>query len=226
MNIVYKYYKKQYKKAIRCLDCLSDEVSEEKIHDFRITLKKIKSVYSLMDRDDLYAEIEPLYKITGKIRDLHVQKILLKDYKLKDIHKEIKKLIKDEMNYWLYFSTQLDSYKEILNTHKIIVKESDINIDSDFILKNLDISVELFEKDPHEVRKIIKENIAYVDILGDVDFNMEKFYMIDYLLGDWHDMYRLKKRVKNRDIEQEKYDLIKFDTNSFLNESIELYKTI
>ncbi|WP_187696208.1 CHAD domain-containing protein, partial [Xanthovirga aplysinae] len=81
-----KYYQLQNQKLQENLTKVKENFDEEALHDLRVSIKKIKALYELMDCllekeyfiSKKFLPYKNLFKAAGKLRDIHVQQGLIR----------------------------------------------------------------------------------------------------------------------------------------------------
>ncbi len=224
-NPVYPYFLKHKQIILENLELCQDPKDIEAIHNFRLSVKRIKVVMALFEtlkKGDFIAkehlrEIKKLYRCSGKLRDLQVTSLLMTDMQfdgLKPIIEAfeariVKKRIKFEkalMAFDIKWLDQLD--KELFN---LLKQQSDKKlIASGYLMLNAlegDIQ-DIFrsttdEKRLHEIRTKIKDIIYLSNIFDEqlavqdhINISGERLRELGELAGNWHDCLNLEVEIK------------------------------
>jgi len=207
-NAIKKQLLSWVKKCRKFMNSTHEINNEAPIHDLRVEIKKIKAVsgiYSCTKEQDISGKIKScfrrMYKLSGKIRDLHIaEKVLLKHKIKTDQHltAHLKLQLDELQSEWneniSEFKTELLIVKNII---KQIQKDPDeqkcknLNASSKFRLKKALRKVPTANS-LHPLRKKIKEYQCICrTLLNQSDFRKfvpKQLEIIQEQIGKWHDV--------------------------------------
>ena len=198
MDLLTQYLTAQQLSFETNLPLINDPLEVEAVHDVRVSIKKIRSLFLLLrfispDEFDLhkyYSEFKPLFKKLGFLRDVQVQSTLLISYEEKleenfsDYSTFLKKLDskqRKKIDKWLPLYAQPD-WDHFFNLIRIIVDSSVMDLiiwkSNMFIENKLDEIRELLpaydNKTLHKIRRLLKEIRYMIDCL--IGFSGENFF--------------------------------------------------
>jgi len=214
---------------------LSNKTTEEDIHKLRTTLKKLKTFNILLDgllfrQKDFPIELTNLFKLSGEIRDIQIQKNILDEYE--DGYKAYLLFLCEQKVSKFKIKNNFDSELQHL-TDKLNAVE-DYHID-DQIIKNIQTRIKISYDETleiirnvssetlHEIRKRIKR-IYYTRLMLGDPTDIEKLDKIQDTIGLWHDCDVTIENIKKFDDDLEIVDLLAKKRDSLYNESLELIK--
>jgi len=226
--------KKQIKETIPG----SKEVDIDSIHDFRVALKKSRTmldfihfwVYQKSDKTAIYRRIRPIFKRTGKVRELQV-------------HEELLPEIAEQSGLDLEFLNKKISYHIIRNKAPLAKELKKFEKAYPRIFKNLEKQIKKSENlkqrtnaprayqvrlekriqkqlrsampDLHLIRMLIKQKVYIFDAFQEselLSFYKEfraEWKILETSMGKWHDqlclMEWLKKGLKWKRLDDEQY---------------------
>lgn len=189
---------------------LLKEVTTEDIHKLRTTLKKLKAFNILLDgclfrEKDFPIGFKELFKLSGEIRDIQIQQLILDEYE-------------DEYKYYLseLYQTKLTDFKikdnfdiEIQYMRDKLMKVENYHID-DQLIDNIQSQIQLVINNIHKnIENVSVENLHEIRIqlkrlyytylmIGNVEF-AEKLNGIQDVIGLWHDYDVTISRMKEFD---------------------------
>ena len=202
-----KYLDKEWQEMNAHLKAFLASGDEEALHKFRVQIKKLRAMLSLIEgaskHQGLLKKFKPIRKIfkyAGNIRDAHTNLKLSAQYMLKNEQFESgqHQIIVDGTNLFRHHGKKF--IKHIKETHKQLKKLlPHINNQSiaDFYRKQLEViavnfKVSGFTEDMHTNRKLIKilvynHKLANKALNGAVPFNAEYLDKLQGAIGEWHD---------------------------------------
>lgn len=214
MKKLNKYFANQFTKLLRLLTKYGQTADQETLHKFRITIKKIKSLYRLINFCDntfnYRKQFNPLKKIfadAGIIRNMYIAEKLINElemeFKSEDISfnsdpdkrkENISSFIKRISSFQkIIYRKYSDTEKYLINVSTECFKEYSLTRLTD--LKNM-IYPELNEAGLHDARKICKEIIFLNEMDGKAKKNIDPFYdRLQEMIGEWHDKSDLLKLI-------------------------------
>jgi CHAD domain-containing protein len=219
---VIEYYNKHRQLILDNLRLSAGRDNIDPVHDMRVSFKRLKILLQFLEilsdgkvkAKDEYAHFNKFYKISGKLRDLHVQKLLLDFY------------IESKGRSYIEYSDFLsDCIQESNNKYQAALRE----FDTSFFEKNFDQLFESIliktsdkmiigaaekilnsksigmrksyrqgkdEKRFHEIRRSLKD-LQYLNNMLKDELPVEKALNVDsnklteagQLLGSWHDKF-------------------------------------
>ena len=189
MDLLTHYLTTQQHSFEQNLPLINDPLEAEAVHDVRVSIKKIRSLFLLLkfvsqenfNYKKSYSEFKPLFKKLGFLRDVQVQSILLISYegelevKLSDYSAFLEKLNgkeREKIKKWLPSNIPPDwDYLYILinNIVDFSVPGFIIHKSNMFIENKLDEIRELLpaheNKTLHKIRRLLKEIRYIIDCL-------------------------------------------------------------
>jgi CHAD domain-containing protein len=229
------YYTELIKTFNDCHQNLLNKTTEEDIHKLRTTLKKLKTFNILLDgllfrQKDFPIELTNLFKLSGEVRDIQIQKNILDEYE--DGYKAYLLFILEYKVSRFKIKESFDIDIQRL-TDKLNMVE-DYHID-DQIIKNIqtrikmsyDETLEMIKKvspeNLHDIRKNIKR-IYYTRLMLGDPTDIEKLDKIQDVIGMWHDCEVTIEEIKKFDNNLDIIGLLEKKRDSLYNESLELIK--
>lgn len=212
MNSFNLYRHSCFKMLTNQLEKCKHSNDPEIIHEIRISLKKIKSLFNLIEYNfptfnaiNEYKTFKKIFKKTGFMRDFEITNQILNQYKRKIFNKNEGANNHREKKNNLVFRNKISQYKKTIKKYNTIamfycdkmriksLKEY-LNI-KDQELKNI-LLKKIKEKKLHSVRKMIKE-INYLSSIQKKYFTNKNYDLIQKMIGDWHDKKIAIKYLKN-----------------------------
>jgi hypothetical protein len=221
---LYAYYKHFEKRFFRFLEKAKYKSRENDIHEFRISIKKIKGIYKLIDlltdefdNQEHLLPIKRLFKPAGKIRESQVNMLLLKKiesekkmtrhYTLSQ-KRNVKKYRKDFDKQIQDFSPkELKRTRQIIKNYcKVFTRNQIINKSKEFVQERQGIIRDLLmQKDNidaiHKIRITLKEISAILGLLVELEVEELKPETLIELkqyeddIGLWHDYVILRESI-------------------------------
>lgn len=229
------YYSELIKTFNECHQNLLQKTTEQDIHKIRTTLKKLKTFNILLDgllfrQKDFPIELTNLFKLSGEIRDIQIQKNILEEYE--DGYKAYLLFMCEYKISKFKIKENFDAEIQSL-TDKLNMVE-DYHID-DQIIKNIqtrikmsyDETLEMIKnvspENLHDIRKNIKR-IYYTRLMLGDPTDIEKLDKVQDVIGTWHDCEVTIEEIKKFDNNLEIINLLAKKRDSLYNESLELIK--
>ena len=189
------------------LEAFLETGNQEDLHRFRVQIKKLKAMFSLLEdassQQGLLKNFKPvrkIFKYAGHIRDAHTNLLLSERYKLTNEAFETgqQKIIADGTNE--FQSNRKKFIKSIEGSYKSLKKQlpkvSDEAI-AEFYKNQLEhiagkLAVPDFSEEMHSNRKLIKTlvyNHKLTDkaLEGSLHINSEYLDKLQSTIGEWHD---------------------------------------
>jgi CHAD domain-containing protein len=219
MKNLKKYWNKRVDRVVSLISKKRSRRSANYYHDLRIEIKKIKALFELLqfysskfNRKSSLRPFKKLFEKAGSIREIQMERKMLAKY-LQQTQSRYLDILLNVQNKYEQSFTQIKFTKvveEILSKKKRVGKffadikrkaaEAYVVKMKRKIIKML--SVELDDKDVHEVRKKLKTlhyNIAQLQVESEILDGKQWTRFLD-LLGRWHDcevaIRHLKKFVR------------------------------
>ena len=199
------YSRSRFKSLTKLLEKSKEGLNPQSIHRIRLELKKIKSVYCLLDfcvrRFNYSREYKPLRKMfrkAGDIRDYDVLHQLYVRYKIRNYSKNISEKTNKKNKRMAAFSQNAEGYimdaeKQERRIKKYFKEFSSRDLEDYFLRIENKLSAKLFpqfrEDDLHGLRKHCKE-IIYLSEAGKDKKQLVRIKLYDKLqdiIGQWHD---------------------------------------
>lgn len=214
---------------------LLKEITTEDVHKLRTTLKKLRAFNNLLDgclfrEKDFPLGFKELFKLSGELRDIQIQQLILEEYE--DEYKDyLSKLYQTKLND---FKIKDNFEIEIQYLRDKLAKVEDYHID-DQLINNISSQIEvIFAKiqkmvvnisveNLHEIRIQLKRLYYTLLMIGDIE-SAEKLNSVQDVIGLWHDYDVTISRMKEYDDHVNVLLVEKKD--SFYNESVRLLETI
>lgn len=180
---------------------------QEKLHHFRVQVKKLRALLTLLDmtiaKSKLSKEFKPVKKIFkqgGKIREAYINLQLSSHYELKNddfILNQVNDMEKEMTDFRHHAKKYLKTIKSVHDELEDELKAIDDEKVNEFYKTHLEqIAVALnenqFNDELHNCRKKIKilmYNLKIADKALDDNFQLDKDYLdkLQGSIGDWHD---------------------------------------
>lgn len=217
---IVKYYQKHQQQVIENFQLSLETDNVDAIHDMRVSFKRFKILLQILEKisdgkivaKQEYGHFNKLYKASGRLRDLHVQRQLLDAYKLRNGNSYEhysdyieRRIIKRRIKYLLVASAFLpDFMTELGNQCQDLVSAEQtqylLSASAAIITSKLaSISQAYHQGDEpsfHKIRRALKE-IQYLNNIMDNQLPIRQLVNIDALrvaelgqmLGAWHDKW-------------------------------------
>ncbi|MDQ3021977.1 MAG: CHAD domain-containing protein [Bacteroidota bacterium] len=181
---------------------------QETLHNIRVELKKIKTIFHLINfcskNFNASKEYKPLNKIfreAGKIRKVYLTEKLFLEHRIKFVKEATNINIENKLIY--EFRQNISRYKNNIGKNYKSLEKNFYKVDINCYRKYLDIKkhkaditiyADTDESELHEARKIIKEIIYLSNISPSAKKNINPLYdEIQNVIGRWHDKQMLMK---------------------------------
>ncbi|MCF8367352.1 MAG: CHAD domain-containing protein [Bacteroidales bacterium] len=194
-------------------------MDEEAIHQMRVAIKRIRTIQKLKKHihfptiidDDQYSSIKTIFTVSGNLRDLQIQQILLKGYMkvlkspfthLSGYLSSQEKVLTEKLNTTIS-QTDFSSFPEIPEPEESLSgleDTSDLRLQSiDFLKKKLEKIFKLIyildqDEHVHDLRKQVKQLFFILQFLYNhfpesaiSDFNLGNIKNVGERIGDWND---------------------------------------
>jgi CHAD domain-containing protein len=210
-------------------------VSPKRIHDFRLTVKRLRALIRLLNQltneqvnPKLNKSLRKIYTSTGKLRDLHIHTILLKSIKENSPY-EVKRLSKSINKFEKKAKKKIDKSFKKLDSNSY---NSLISFFKEQENKNLEISKEIcyqFVENKHfkirllvgssyedivlhEIRKHLKDIVYTLQLIQNEDSNfvisaknLNWLNNLQERLGLWNDWFTLHQMIINANTTKQLY---------------------
>lgn len=192
------------------------KLDEDAIHDFRVALKKTRTVlnflnywsYGQASSRKIISEFKPIFRKTGKIRELHIHKSLvpeiaeLSGLDIEFLHKKISyQIIRNKpflgQNTKAFKKKIPGIYKKIYTRIKAAEKgKTRIDAAANFqiiLARKIQKQVSSESPDLHQIRKFLKQQIYIFDAFQEselLSFYKEfraEWKILESTIGTWHD---------------------------------------
>ncbi len=202
-----KYLDKEWKEMNAHLQKFLETGDQEALHKFRVQIKKLKAMLSLVEdtasKHGLLKDFKPvrkIFKYAGDIREAHMNLQLGETYEIKNeaFETDQHRIIEEGTNQ---FRLQGKKFlKNIKNAHKLLKKQLP-DVDDEAIaayyqkqLREIatNLAVSGFNEDMHTNRKLIKilvynHKLAEKALNGSLPFNTRYLDKLQEAIGKWHD---------------------------------------
>jgi len=200
--------------------------STDEVHDTRVCIKRIRAfvkVFKVKNKNKKIRklqnkELNIIFKTTGKLRDLEIQKYLLKDYenllnqnfselekkvneKIVERRKDLREILSGRQKDFLPLFQQ-----EVINEIESLKDEKIIGLIKKYLVKEIKKTGEnrnrIIPKVLHKQRILLKEIRFCLEMSGEMvsDLNTEDqisgIKEMEDLLGSWHDYNILNRTVE------------------------------
>lgn len=213
MKQIKKYASVRFVKLLNLLDRYDKTPTEEILHNIRVELKKIKSLFHLINFcskkfnvSKEYSSLREIFREAGKIREMEVLNKLFLEYHMESVNEEIK-----SGNHNLLvsnFRKNISKYKRMTATILNNIEKNLEKINSDCFKKYSEIKKEklnkqifpiLIEAELHNMRKVIKEIIYIAGISSWSKKKLDPIYEnIQNVIGSLHDKQMLLKLLEEQ----------------------------
>ncbi|HLX93078.1 MAG TPA: CHAD domain-containing protein [Puia sp.] len=227
-----KYIRKLEREAIDQLKAIAHSTDEESIHRFRIAIKKMKALQSLLKdfkKKNFIRPVKKAFKATGGVRDIgNANAIELDHFKLStrtsqkrksEFEAEYRKLARHILEYKPCFAkTKKKFTRQIGGVHMKMLKNhfgKELAKIPRLIVRN---DIEAI----HESRKKLK-NLFYLHNMLPEPLQRKLNIRIKYIddlqdkIGKWHDLVQAEPMLKKR-IGEKQLIVIRSEKQSFLDE--------
>jgi CHAD domain-containing protein len=224
-KFIFSYANSLVLQLVKLIRNKKEKVSPKRIHDFRITVKRLSALMRLLNQltneqvnPKLNKSLKKIYTRTGKLRDLYIHKKLLNSIKVnspnevkrlkKSIHKSRRKANKKIDNSFQKldfnsYNSLISFFKEQENKNIKISKESCYQFVENKHLKIISLAEPKVEDIVlHEVRKHLKDIVYTLQLIQieDPNFvisvkNLNWFNNLQERLGYWNDWFTLHKTI-------------------------------
>lgn len=225
-NILNRYYKKQRKAFQVSLPMIEDPDHAEAIHDLRVSVKKIRSLFNLIraiteagfhSKKKLKC-FKKLFRSVACIRDMQVQQHFLAGIESSSQIKStsfVEYLHGLEMDERKNLSGRIQNFKpiawdlmdrEILEIYHNTGKDQVISKTKQYVRDKIEkihyLASQGKKKVFHEIRRLLKEVRYMLDMLTltikdkKLKIQIEQIKIVEDLLGDWHDRQIALKLLK------------------------------
>lgn len=247
MNCLEVYRRKLVREINLEFRSILNEPDEEPVHDFRVGVKRLTALYLFLQSVDrgikakkILKPYRGLFKVIGKVRDLHIAENLLLQLGTSKI--ELNKLRKPEGPYY-------KSFKSIVNDQNISgirvptipslsISDRSILAGKKLYLRGLlsnicTIEKRMTQKEWHKKRIILKRYHHTLDAFQFCPGNqlneeeLKQMRMLENLLGDWHDRVTSLELISTQSlsgVEEKKRELMKQERILLSAARIYLYK--
>lgn len=201
---IYKEVKKRDEIFIKSTRKTIKNTNMKNIHDMRVAYRRFETSietynYILLKEKKLrFKNIKKVFKILGKMRDIQIQKGIIKDFKIGDqLSSYIEYLDKE-------FSNRDEEFKELLKQFSVVDMES-------YIKKILKVIKSESKKNPQKLKKknlkkiYLKSKEEIVEILDSIDFeDVESIHIARLYLKK----YRYRLEVISTEIKIPRYEVL------------------
>lgn len=213
---LYQFYKEKEEVFHKNFKVINSEPTFHSIHDFRVSIKRIKAIFRLLDMISFefnskiqFKPYRSVFKPAGNIREVQVNRNTIKLYKLTPETKSSftkycdKKEGKSQLR--LIEKLSLFDYDLAKNTKKLIkdsckeISEDEVRMKTDFFIRERIEAIEKIasnspdELSVHQARINLKEISAVIMLLKKMELQgfdkdiLHKIKKTEDKLGDWHD---------------------------------------
>lgn len=211
------YWKKQKAGLRLLLKIPKKKFGKRNIHLFRVELKKLKALLLMtefqnkeFDRKKYYKPFRKLFSLTGKVRELQIEKAILKKFndkkQIQDFLKFLDRKIEAKKKvFFKNFNSKLNSkiemrLKQLNPTIRKLEKTNFSDYFKNLVLeiKLLLVSEKLDETNGHLFRKKLQTLLYNLESLsiGKDTLSIPEYEELLKLLGSWHDMIRSDELLK------------------------------
>jgi CHAD domain-containing protein len=202
-----KYLDKEWKEMNTRLKAFLETGSQEELHKFRVQIKKLKAMLSLLEGTSKHSHllknfkpVKKIFKYAGQIRDAYVNLQLSEKYHIKNESFEAgqQKIIDKGTTHFRHKGKKY--LKNIKHTYKQLKKKLPKVHDgsvTEFYKEQLNqiaagMAISSFTEDMHTNRKLIKilvynHKLADKAINGSAHFNIQYLDKLQEAIGKWHD---------------------------------------
>lgn len=229
-NRLKKYWIKRIKKLIELLEATSSNVEEEYFHSIRIEIKKIRALFGILQHNNTKFKkrgygrpFKAIFKQTGGVRELHIEKTMLRKYLPHSESQYIDLLDKINRRYEQEFFSfnRKELIKKVERVRDQVLLEIDkmktANVHSHLEKLERKISTQLNREitntEAHDLRsklKMLQYNQSQVQHFTQLGKGRRTASFLT-LLGQWHD-YEVAIEHLNKFVQQGK------PSNTYLSE--------
>lgn len=228
MKSIRKYYRSRYDLLLCSLELYYTYPDPEILHNIRVELKKIRSLFNYLRFTDKkfsfkneYKSFKKIFKEAGMIRELHLILKLIQKYKIRIPDEEFYSAQEYRLTY--EFRTGIEEFKKELKVaHQSAEKhlsKSDTGKLSEYLLVRQLLLQKLLTQLPdraglHDIRKVIKDIVYLSEILFGKQNSAEQIFDdIQNSIGKWHDKQVLIGFLQENYPESHKGIVIKLNTS-------------
>ena len=204
-----KYLQKRVGKLIGLLNEIPGKCSVDYFHSIRIEIKRIKALFKLIDfschhfpRKKVFEPFKQIFAITGKIREVHVEQLLVTEYVAATNFKYKTVVDRNLQRHHLGFEELLKTnilkriVRRVANAEEAIesMHKKNLSVYLTRVRKKIEKYLnhnQLREDKVHKLRTLLKEYYYNQKGLKDiVPFewcSAKKMELFQKLLGKWHD---------------------------------------
>jgi CHAD domain-containing protein len=202
-----KYLDKEWKEMNAHLQKFLESGDQEALHRFRVQIKKLKAMLSLVEdaasKHGLLKDFKPvrkIFKYAGGIREAHMNLQLGETYEIKNeaFETDQQRIIAEGTSQFMLQGKKF--LKNIKHAHKLLRKQLP-NVEDKAIaayyqkqLREIatNLAVSGFNEDMHTNRKLIKilvynHKLTEKALNGSIPFNTEYLDKLQEAIGKWHD---------------------------------------
>ena len=225
-NILNRYYRKQRKTFQMNLPMIEDRDKAEAIHDLRVSVKKIRSLFTLIrgiTESGFHSKkrlkcFKKLFRSVACIRDMQVQQHFLAGIEsssqikstsfmeyLHGLEMEERKKLNGRIRNFKPIAWDLMD-REILEIYHNTGKDQVISKTKQYVRDKIEkvhyLASQGKKKAFHETRRLLKEARYILDMLTltmsdeKIEIQIEQIKIVEDLLGDWHDRQVALKLLK------------------------------
>lgn len=211
---------------------LTEDLSPESIHDFRVSIKKLRSYSRLFDNAGVKKIAESLFSILGRHRNLEICKELLVPWKKKHTAMAGKlalyfQLLQDQNSEYckqVVARCQESDHTKTINQQKEYLEKRSPELTIERVTQSISSSIDHitthfneFEDQPHKMRKRMKDIYYWAKMMGDESplskLMVKKTDKVLSILGSLQDHEVLR-------------DQLKFYRNTILSDGLEEYDDV
>lgn len=201
------YFNDEWEQMKAYLDAFFQSGDQEKLHRFRVQVKKLKAMLMLLDaatpESKLLKGFKPVKKIfkqSGHIREAYINLQLANRYYLDNedfITEQVNAMEKSILDFCAHSKKYTKTIKEVHDKLEGDLRSADNEEISEFYKRNLDeiaftLSKLNFNDQLHNCRKQIKtlvynRKIAQKALDGRLNLNNDYLDQLQDRIGDWHD---------------------------------------
>ncbi len=216
-------WKKQQRVFLQNLAKLSKQQETKAVHDLRVAIKKLRSYLKLLNTllnkiedESSFEKTEHLFTVLGKQRDIEMGLVLLQSFEKENMttympFRSQLKMVLEQTKAWVQKALSKYDEKELADVtrqweqqlkdtdNQRLLNRTEVVINKE--IKKLKRAAKNFARQPHEVRKMLK-NIFYWISICPKDFLINNIQLkklkksLDWL-GGWQDHTMLHRKVKH-----------------------------
>jgi CHAD domain-containing protein len=215
------FFEQQYLKVVKGLKKIYEDPEKETVHDFRVDLKKMRSVFFLMEKVSgekkikaMHHQIRDIFRKAGHIREMQMEIEWLARHRKFDLIRHLQyysKLKKSDKSFIRDIPAMLGTFEKV--HHKMnqrmysLTQEQSDNYVKETWQQTLHVIIRVNEvSDWHPTRKKIKQ-LLYVrnwvpkDAVGThpVRNIFKSLSKLEQLIGHWHDLELLAAKLNKLD---------------------------